>query len=64
MSPAALKISSYLPQSSNPCGFVLYGTPGHQNQLQAPFRIDYQLSSKHSLFARYLISDGGDLAQA
>ncbi len=56
MSPAAIKISSYLPQSNNPCGFVLYGTPVHQNQLQAPFRIDYQLSPKHSLFARYLIT--------
>ena len=36
MSPAAIKISSYLPQTTNPCGFVLFGTPVHQNQLQAP----------------------------
>jgi hypothetical protein len=56
MSPAAIKISSYLPQANNPCGFVLFGTPVHQNQLQAPLRIDYQLSSKHSIFARYLIT--------
>jgi hypothetical protein len=56
MSPAALKIASYLPQTSNPCGHVLFGTPVNQNQLQAPLRIDYQLSSKHSLFARYMIT--------
>jgi hypothetical protein len=56
MSPAAIKIASYLPQTSDPCGHVLFGTPVHQNQLQAPFRIDYQLSSKHSFFARYLIT--------
>jgi len=56
MSPAAIKISSFLPQTSNPCGFVLFGTPVHQNQLQAPLRIDYQLSSKQSIFARYIIT--------
>jgi hypothetical protein len=56
MSPAAIKISSYLPQTSDPCGHVLFGTPVHQNQLQAQLRIDYQLSPKHSLFARYLIT--------
>ncbi|MBV8903749.1 MAG: TonB-dependent receptor, partial [Acidobacteriia bacterium] len=56
MSPAALKIASYLPPSNNPCGFVLFGTPVNQNQNQAPLRVDYQLSSKNSLFARYLIT--------
>ena len=54
LSPAALKISSHLPQTTDPCGHVLYGIPLHQNQLQAPARIDYQLSSKQSLFARYM----------
>ena len=56
MSPAALKISTYLPKTSNPCGFVQFGTPVHQNQLQAPLRVDYQLNSKHSIFARYMIT--------
>jgi hypothetical protein len=56
MSPAALKIASYLPQTTDPCGHVLFGTPVHENQLQAPIRIDYQLSSKHNLFARYMIT--------
>jgi len=56
MSPAALKIATYLPQTTDPCGHVLYGIPVNQNQLQAPLRIDYQLSSKHTLFARYIIT--------
>ncbi len=56
MSPAAQKISSYLPQTTDPCGHVLFGTPVHQNQLQAPLRIDYQLNPKHSLFVRYMIT--------
>ncbi len=56
ISPAAVKIASYLPQTSDRCGHVLYGTPVHQNQLQAPLRIDYQLNTKHSLFARYMIT--------
>jgi hypothetical protein len=56
MSPAALKISTYLPQTNDPCGHVLFGTPVHQNQLQVPARVDYQLSPKHSVFARYLIT--------
>jgi hypothetical protein len=56
ISPAAVKIASYLPQTSDPCGHVLYGTPVNQNQLQAPLRIDYQLSPTQSLFARYMIT--------
>jgi hypothetical protein len=56
MSPAALKISTYLPQASNPCGFVQFGTPVHQRQIQAPVRVDYQLGVNHSMFARYLIT--------
>lgn len=56
MSPAAIKISSYLPQTTDPCGHVLFGTPVHQRQLQAPLRVDYQINPKHNLFARYLIT--------
>ena len=56
LSPAALKIASFLPQSSDPCGLVIYGTPLHQNALQAPARIDYQLSPKQTVFARYMIT--------
>jgi Carboxypeptidase regulatory-like domain len=56
LNPAAVKISALLPQTSDPCGHVLFGTPVHQNQLQAPVRIDYQVSPKQSVFARYMIT--------
>ena len=32
------------------------GNPVHENRFQAPVRLDYQLSDKHSLFARYLVT--------
>jgi carboxypeptidase family protein len=54
LSPAALYIAKRLPQTSNPCGQVITGAPLHQDQLQVPVRVDYQLSDKHSLFGRYL----------
>ena len=56
LSPAALKISSYLPQSNNVCGQVFSGIPLHQNESQAPVRLDYNISSKNMLFARYLVT--------
>ena len=40
----------------NGCGLTLFGAINHENDHQAPVRIDYQLSSKQSLFARYLIT--------
>ena len=54
LSPAAQNISSRLPQTSDPCGSVFTGNILHENQDQVPVRIDYQLNTKHSFFARYL----------
>jgi hypothetical protein len=56
LSPAAIKISSYLPQSTNPCGQVFSGIPLHQNESQAPVRLDYNISPKNMLFARYIVT--------
>ena len=56
LSPAALKISSYLPQSNNVCGQVFSGIPLHENESQAPVRLDYNISPKHMLFARYIVT--------
>jgi hypothetical protein len=53
-SPAALKIAERLPQTSNPCGRTLYGSPVVQNENQIVGRVDYQRSSKQSIFGRYL----------
>jgi hypothetical protein len=54
LSPAALKIASLLPQSTNPCGQVFSGNPLHENRLQVPVRVDYTLGRNDTLFARYL----------
>ena len=56
LSRAALNISSRLPQTSDPCGAVYTGNILHENQYQVPAKIDYQLSAKHSLFARYMVT--------
>ena len=56
LSPAALKISSFLPAGSGPCGATTFGLPLSENRYQVPVRVDYQLSDKQSLFARYLIT--------
>src|SRR5262245_35356654 len=54
LSPAAQNISSRLPQSTDPCGSAFTGNILHENQAQVPVRIDYQLNTKNSFFARYL----------
>jgi hypothetical protein len=56
VSPAAAYITSKLPQPPNACGSIETGTPLSENDLQAPLRLDYQLSDKQSLFARYLVT--------
>jgi hypothetical protein len=56
LSPAAMNIASRFPQTSDPCGKILSGNPLHENRFQIPARLDYQLSARHSLFARYLVT--------
>ena len=54
LSPAALNISARLPKPLDACGRVLTGNILHENDHQIPVRVDYQLSEKQSLFARYM----------
>jgi len=54
-SKAALKYASKLPQTSNPCGTVIYGHPTSENGHMAIGRLDYQKSAKHTIFGRYLM---------
>jgi len=54
ISPVALKISSYLPPALNQCGQFLTSTLISQYYWQVPFRVDYQLNSKQTIFGRYL----------
>jgi hypothetical protein len=52
--PASVKILSYLPTTSNPCGQVSYISPIHQNEFQLVSRMDYQISTKSTMFGRYI----------
>ena len=56
LSPAAVNIAKRLPTPVNGCGLTLFGAITHENDHQAPVRIDYQLNEKQMLFARYLIT--------
>ena len=53
ISPIALTIASYLPTPSNTCGLYLSTVLTSQYFWQMPARVDYQLSDKQTLFARY-----------
>ena len=55
--PAAIRLLKYMPQSSNTCGTVTFGIPTTGDEDQEVGRVDYVISSKHSLFGRYFITD-------
>ena len=56
LSPAAVKVvqSGYLPSSSDPCGRTNYTAPLDRNDWQGVARVDFQASSAHSVFGRYM----------
>jgi hypothetical protein len=54
ISPVALKIASYLPTPINACGQFPTSTLVSQYYWQTPFRVDFQLNSKQTLFGRYI----------
>jgi len=54
ISPVALKIASYLPTPINACGQFPTSTLVSQYYWQVPFRIDYQLSDRQTIFGRYI----------
>ncbi|MBI3050772.1 MAG: TonB-dependent receptor [Acidobacteria bacterium] len=53
-SPAALNLARRLPSTTDPCGQITYSTTEDFNEGQALGRIDYQQSSNHSIFGRYM----------
>src|SRR5437667_420959 len=55
-SKAALNIASRLPQAFDGCGRYLTGNILHENDHQLPARVDYQVSPKQTLFARYMLT--------
>jgi len=46
---------SDFPKTSDPCGRITWGNPISVNDHMAVGRIDYQWTSKHTLFGRYLL---------
>ena len=54
--PASLKLDAYLPVSTSPCGKATYGIPTTGDEDQAIGRVDWILTAKHSIFARYFLA--------
>jgi hypothetical protein len=53
-SPAALNIAKKLPATTDPCGLINFGVGADRDERQPLVRVDYQLSTKHSFFGRYM----------
>jgi hypothetical protein len=55
-SPAAMKVATFLPPSTDPCGEIRFSAPESYDQGQIVTKVDYQLGSNHSLFGRYMVT--------
>lgn len=57
-SPAAVALATqYLPKTSDPCGAIRFGIPTTGDEDQEIGRVDWNVSSKQSLFGRYFVTD-------
>ena len=54
LSPAALKLVSYLPAAESPCGEISFAQPADGKSGQSVARLDYQITGNHSMFGRYM----------
>jgi hypothetical protein len=57
ISPVALAISKKLPAPTNECGLVNFGIPARNTESFGVGKVDYTLSSTHSVFGRYLATE-------
>jgi hypothetical protein len=55
-SAPALKMMTFYPTSTDPCGKSFYGTVQNQDEHMGVARVDYQINAQQSVFARYLIT--------
>ncbi|HXF25782.1 MAG TPA: TonB-dependent receptor, partial [Bryobacteraceae bacterium] len=55
--PAAVKLTTYLPTTGDPCGKVVYGIPGNSSEDQYIGRVDWVKNEKHALYGRYFLVD-------
>ena len=56
LSPAAVRIANLLPKTSDPCGQITYSRTTKPHESQPIGRVDWQMSQRHALFARYQLS--------
>jgi hypothetical protein len=54
LSKAAVNLSKRLPTPQDECGLVEFGNPVKSNEHQFVSKLDYNLSTKHSVFGRYI----------
>jgi hypothetical protein len=57
LNPVAVKFLKYIPISTDPCGKLTYGIPSQDHENQGVVRVDWQINSGQSLFARYFVTD-------
>ena len=55
-SPAALKLARKLPATTDPCGQITFSTTEKSDEGQGIGRLDYQMTSNHSIFGRYMVT--------
>ncbi len=53
--PISLNLEKYLPTTADPCGKITYAPPASFTEHQGVAKVDYQITSKHSLFGRYFV---------
>ncbi len=55
--PAVKLATEFLPRSTDPCGFVQYGTPVKSTENQVLARGDYQHTARNTIFSRLFLAD-------
>lgn len=55
-SPAALKMMSYFPPTTDPCGKVFFGILSNQDEHQGLAKVDYNLSTRQTMYLRYFVT--------
>ncbi len=56
VSPAARNVMARMPAAQTECGIVRYGSTQNDNNYLSLGRVDYQVDTTHTVFARYLDS--------
>jgi hypothetical protein len=51
-----MKILAFIPESTDPCGKLIYSIPSKDREDQWVGKVDYQINERQSIFARYFIA--------